>query len=339
MHNLVLKKSDIIQAFTRLGEWFTSQEEQLIQAKEMAYIKNNWFTDKNVELCFQNWHNCLNFNDISVWLQQVPERYSAPKTVGIIMAGNIPLVGLHDLLCVLAMGHRAQVKLSQNDEVLMKACIEKLKHFEPALEEQIQVVERISKPDAMIATGSNNTARYFDYYFSQIPRIVRKNRTSIAILDGDETEADLRALADDIFQYFGLGCRNVTKLLIPEDYDLKMLLDATSDYAYVIDHNKFANNYTYHKAIFLMNLTEHLDTGYLLVKEDEKLHSPLACLFYERYNNGSDLSQWVDSRKDEIQVVVSNMEGLNAIPFGSTQRTTLTDYADGVNTLDFLAGI
>ena len=177
---------------------------------------------------------------------------------------------------------------------------------------------------------------YFEYYFRDIPSIVRKNRTSVAVIDGNETQEALERLADDIFQYFGLGCRNVTKLLVPERYDLVPLLDATAKYADLANHNKYANNTTYHRAIFLMNQTKHLDTGYLLVKEDEKLHPPLSCIFYQRYKNESDLKTWLAEHKDEIQVVVSNSNDVNHIPFGASQIPSLSDYADGVNTLNFL---
>ncbi len=252
------------------------------------------------------------------------------------MAGNIPMVGFHDLLSVLCTGHNAMVKLSQNDEVLMKFVVAKLNEINPKLGERIHIAERIQKPDAVIATGSNNTARYFEYYFRDIPRIIRKNRTSIAVLSGKETDEQLGLLADDIFQYFGLGCRNVTKLLIPQEFDITRILDNLIKYQNLIDHNKYANNYTYHKAIFLMNLTEHLDTGYVLAKEDEKLHSPLGCIFYERYNTLDDVEHQLSELEEEIQVVVSDIDQLSAQPFGSTQATQLTDYADGVNTLNYL---
>jgi len=229
--------------------------------------------------------------------------------------------------------------LSDKDEVLMKYCIHVLKEANPALESYIEITDRVVKRDAIIATGSNNSARYFEYYFKDIPHIIRKNRTSVAVLTGDETQEELKLLADDIFMYFGLGCRNVTKLYVPQSYDMVPLLDATEAYAHVANHNKYANNTTYHRAIFLMNLTKHLDTGYLLVKEDEKLHPPLSCVFYQRYNTIEEVNHWLLEAKDEIQVVVSHLDAKNHLPFGQAQSPGLADYADGVNTLDFLINL
>ncbi len=320
-----------------LGEALNPQNPELETIKEQAYIKNNWFTVENLDLCLQNWSNCLTLSKIQEWLAPINEELDDIQTVGIVMAGNLPLVGLHDLISTLGSGNNAKIKLSQNDEVLMKFCIETLSSYNPMFAERIEIAERILKPDALIATGSNNTSRYFKYYFKNIPNIIRKNRTSIAVLDGHETEEELQLLADDIFQYFGLGCRSVTKIMIPRDYDLKPLLDHTQGYSELINHHKFANNYTYHKAIFLMNLTKHLDTGYLLVTENEKLHSPLACIFYEYYDDIDQVKNWLSDHSDEIQVVVSHLDQLESNRFGSTQKTTLFDYADGVNTLDFLS--
>ncbi|MFT7591351.1 MAG: hypothetical protein ACI9UJ_001274 [bacterium] len=306
---------------------------------EQAYLKNNWFTTTNVTFCLDNWRSCLTLETLEKWLSDVPESNSSPQTIGIIMAGNIPLVGFHDLLCVICTGHKAKIKLSDKDEVLMKYCLKVLNEANPTVSESYEIAERVIKPDALIATGSNNSARYFDYYFRDMPSIIRKNRTSIAVITGKETKEELTLLADDIFQYFGLGCRNVTKLFIPKEYDLIPLLDATAGYEDLANHNKYANNTTYHRAIFLMNLTKHLDTGYLLVKEDENLHAPLSCLFYQHYETKKQLDDWLLEHKDGIQTIVSHTNKPGHIPFGSTQTPGLSDYADGVNTLGFLLNL
>jgi hypothetical protein len=319
-----------------LGEAIDPNKNDLNSVLEHAYIKNNWFTQSNVSFCLSNWSKCLNESDLTEWLSDVTEENPSPKTVGIVFAGNIPMVGFHDLLSVLCTGHKARVKLSQNDEVLMKFVIDKIAEIDAELGGRIEVAERIVRPDAVIATGSNNTARYFEYYYRDIPHVIRKNRTSVAVLSGKESDEELDRLADDVFQYFGLGCRNVTKLLIPAEFDITRVLDHMVAYENIIDHNKYANNYTYHKAIYLMNLTEHLDTGYILVKEDENLHSPLGCIYYERYTDLDHVKSTLSGLNDEIQVVVSSMNGIESQPFGTTQATRLDDYADGVNTLNYL---
>ncbi len=335
----MLSKSDFIQAFSHLGTKLIPSASGVPAVMEEAYLKNNWFTTENVAFCLNNWSDCLDEDNLSQWLESIPAQNESPKTIGIIMAGNIPMVGFHDLLSVLCSGNRALVKLSDKDEVLMKYCINTLISYKPELKDYIEITERVAKPDGLIATGSNNSARYFEYYFKEIPHIIRKNRTSVAIVTGNETVEELNALADDIFQYFGLGCRNVTKLYVPADYDLVPLLDATSHHAEVANHNKYANNTTYHRAIFLMNLTKHLDTGYLLVKEDEKLHPPLSCLFYQRYSDEKELNEWLTASNQEIQAIVSHLDSPNHIPFGKAQTPGLSDYADGVNTLKFLTNL
>ena len=335
----MINKTSTISAFVNLAKRLDPDTAAMSSVIEQAYLKNNWFTRDNVTLCLSHWQKCLTESNLTEWLSNVPETNENPKEVGIIMAGNIPMVGFHDLLCVLVTGHKAKIKLSHNDEVLMKYCVEVLVEAYPELTAHIEITERVVKPEALIATGSNNSARYFEYYFRDIPSIIRKNRTSVAVITGKESKEELELLSDDIFQYFGLGCRNVTKLLVPEGYDLIPLLDATAKYADLANHNKYANNTTYHRAIFLMNLTKHLDTGYLLVKEDEKLHPPLSCIFYQYYKDESDLNNWLLSHKDEIQVIVSQLNDSNHVPFGSSQQPKLEEYADGVDTLHFLTSV
>lgn len=253
------------------------------------------------------------------------------------MAGNIPFVGLHDLLSVLASGHSALVKLSSQDEVLMGHAILILTQALPALTERITVTESLKGIDFLIATGSNNSARYFEHYFSNIPRIIRKNRTSLSVLDGLETDEELIALADDIYTYYGLGCRNITHLLLPRNFELKRLYEAYDKYIDIVNHHKYYNNYMYHKSILLMNLTKHYDNGFMLFQEKDGLHAPIATLNYHFYDEISEAVQYIQQHQEELQCVVSHAKVIdNALPFGQAQMPELWDYADGVNTLEFL---
>ncbi|MFN4082020.1 MAG: acyl-CoA reductase [Bacteroidia bacterium] len=307
-----------------------------------AYINNNWFTPEMQIFALKNWASNLQLNNITKWLNKYEIKdHSEPKTIGIIMAGNIPLVGLHDLLCVLATGNKALIKTSGDDETLIKFVVEHLIKINPEFANYITLTQTGFKTgfDAVIATGSNNTNRYFEYYFKNKPHLLRKNRNSIAILTGFETPDDYQKLADDIFLYFGLGCRNISKIFVPNNFDFNPFFEGLTKYADIINHNKYANNYTYHKAIFLMNQTPHLDNGFLLLKKDEKIASPLSVLFFDYYSNVSDVEEYLIKYKNDIQCIVSKQPILNSLPFGSTQETTLTDYADGVDTIEFLLGI
>lgn len=330
-----LSKQDKISILTLFGKECEFLARGNSEVLEMAYLKNNWFTEENVRFCLTNWSNALREEAVAGWVPDTPDGFQSKK-VGIVMAGNIPLVGLHDLLSVLVCGHRAMVKLSRDDEPLMKWAIHKLILLEPGLTGYIEEVERVQGADMVIATGSNNTSRYFEYYFRNIPHIIRKNRTGIAVLTGEESRDELTALGEDIFRYFGLGCRNVSKIFVPKGYDFSEFYESLVPFSDLIHHNKYANNYTYHKAIFLMNGTKHLDNGLLILKEDTGLHAPLSCLFYSHYQQ---IDQMVDNLKgieQEVQctVCIANIPG--SIKPGTTQRTELDTYADNINTLDFL---
>ena len=221
--------------------------------------------------------------------------------------------------------------------MLIRRFIEYLYSLNPKFKKRIEIIDKLNTCEALIATGSNNTARYFEYYFSAVPRIIRKNRNSIAVLTGKETKEDLLGLADDIFLYFGLGCRSVSKLLVSENYNFNTFFEAIEPYNTYVNHNKYYNNYTYHKAIFLMNIEKHLDNGFLLLKEDNKLASPLGCLFYTFYKDHNDIIEYIDRNKESIQVVIGNTDFINeCVPYGQSQNPKLTDYADDVDTLEFL---
>jgi hypothetical protein len=257
------------------------------------------------------------------------------------MAGNIPMVGLHDFITVLISGNKALVKLSSNDNGLLPYLSEYLIHVAPDFKNFIEFTdERLINFDAVIATGSNNTARYFDYYFGKYPNIIRKNRNSVAVLTGKENEDQLKDLAIDVFRYFGLGCRNVSKLYVPRDYNFDAFFNAVYSWKHVISHNKYMNNYDYNKAVYLMSVDKNLlDNEFLLLKESSDFSSPIAVLFYEYYDSLKDLKQNLSSQDENIQTVVSSSGIEREIPFGSSQSPELWDYADNIDTLEFLINL
>ena len=330
-----MTQNEIITALDLLGKKLLSisQDDPLL---EKARIENQWFTIESQLNAIRYWGGQLNTKNLNDWLLNYTYTTS-PKKVGVVMAGNIPMVGLHDLISIIVSGHIAMVKPSSEDTVLIRRFIEYLYSLNPKFKKRIEIIDKLNTCEALIATGSNNTARYFEYYFSAVPRIIRKNRNSIAVLTGKETKEDLLGLADDIFLYFGLGCRSVSKLLVPENYNFNTFFEAIEPYNTYVNHNKFYNNYTYHKAIFLMNIEKHLDNGFLLLKEDNKLASPLGCLFYSFYKDHNDVIEYIDRNKESIQVVIGNTDFINeCVPYGQSQNPKLTDYADDVDTLEFL---
>ena len=335
-----------MQAFVRLGQLFSAigagegpeYAEAVIQK---AYASNAWFTPDNIRQSFAALGEMLEEKSLRTWVSAYPSLLSdepgaPPKTVAIVMAGNIPMVGFHDLLCVLLSGNRALVKLSSDDAVLMPAVLFMLAEIDKELALRIEFAQgKLQHFDAVIATGSKNTARYFEYYFGKYPNIIRKGRSSLAVLDGTESEEELAGLAKDVFSYFGLGCRNVTKVYVPEDFDLNRLFAAFFPYAWIVNHNKYANNFDYHRALWLMNRDDLLENGFLMLKEDKTLVSPVGSLFYERYSDRRALLEHLSSRSEEIQCTV----GHGFLPFGNAQCPALYDYADGVDTMAFLLGI
>ena len=335
-----------VSAFENLGNVIrekTNNSSLFWEVIESAHFHNPWFTPEfcryAIESIAQKW---LNKKSLNEWVSRYPSSYFEPKTtknIGVVMAGNVPFVGLHDMLCVLVSGHNFVGKQSSKDGDLMQGVINLLLKVEPRFSNSISILEgKLENFDAVIATGSNNSARYFEYYFGKYPNIIRKNRHSIAILSGSETEEELSSLASDIFTYFGLGCRNVSKVLVPKGFDLKPLFNAFEPYKNLINHNKYANNYEYHRAIYLMNQVTHFDNGFLILKPDDGLGSPVGVLFYQHYSNLEGAISYVDSQKESIQCVVSNNPQIpNSIPLGTTQEPKLDDYADGIDTLDFLA--
>ena len=330
------------EAFISLGRYLLSPDEQLLHLINTAHFYNGWFTPAETLRAVTAYGNMLNPADLSLWMTEAETEPEAVKTVGLVLAGNIPAVGFHDILSVLAAGHTALIKLSSQDNKLLPAILEKLTAIEPAFKNRIVFTERLTGFDAVLATGSDNTSRYFEYYFSKVPHIIRKNRNSLAVITGKESTGDLKKLGHDIFDYFGLGCRNVSKILVPEGYNFASLFEAIESFKNVQDNHKYHNNYDYNKSILLVNGTPHLDNGFLLLKKDNSLFSPLAVLNYQAYYSFAEVEHALNAESDSIQCVVTNAD-LNIAPakiaFGESQKPRLWDYADGVNTLQFLRSL
>ncbi|OIN57346.1 acyl-CoA reductase [Arsenicibacter rosenii] len=339
-----MTQNERIQTFIALGDFLRSEQGQA-EIDEMAWranTQNNWFTPANVKRAFRAISDhMLTANALTEWAAQYPPEPETPMTVGVVMAGNIPAVGFHDLLCVLVSGHRIMAKLSSQDIVLIKYLIQKITDLNPALGERITVAERLNAADAFIATGSDNTARYFDYYFGKRPHIIRRNRTSVGVLTGVESDEQLLALSEDVLSYYGLGCRNVSTILIPDVEILQRFLRVTEALIpeYTSNH-KYVNNYDYNKSIYLVNSVPHLDNCLLLMTEDNRLVSPISVLYYQTYDTQAQLNAFLQENAGKIQVVAS-ADGWypGSVPFGKTQMPGLSDYADGIDTMAFLTSL
>jgi hypothetical protein len=338
----MISRIERINAFIELGKFITNpQNEPLIEEWiARANSKNNWFTPENVARSLNAIATqFLEADKLKAWAERYPEP-SAVKKIGVVMAGNIPAVGFHDALSVLISGHILMAKPSSDDQFLIHALLGALLEIEPAFENNIQFVERLNDADAYIATGSDNTARYFHYYFAKKPNIIRRNRTSVAVLSGKESSEELRALGSDVLQYFGLGCRNVSKLYVPAGYDFTKFYESIQelDKTY-LHHHKYFNNYEYNKSIFLINRVPHFDNGFLMLTESQALVSAISVLHYETYESISDIAEPINEQAEKIQCVVTNtpLNVPGVVPFGKTQEPGLNDYADAVNTMAFLA--
>jgi len=298
---------------------------------------NPWFTEESSLYALRYWADVLSEDALEQWLSAYTAPTKNPQVVALVMAGNIPLVGFHDLISVLLTGHNALVKSATKDTLLLKFLVGLLTGFDPELKCRIRFTNgKLDDFDMVIATGSTNTSRYFEYYFSNKPHIIRKNRHGVAVLSGRETPAELGGLAEDVFRYFGMGCRSVSKLYVPRGYDFDPLFNAFYPYKYLIDHQKYGNNYDYNKAVYLMSGSPMLDNGFLLLKEDPGLGSPIGTLFYESYEKPDAVAQRLQAMQKELQCIVAASWFPGAIPFGSSQQPALGTYADGVDTVDFL---
>lgn len=309
-----------------------------------ACVINPWFTRETIIFALSELARILNRKNLNLWLDRWNEKWLTPKfpsRIGVIMAGNIPLVGFHDFLSVLITGHKFTGKLSSRDDRLLPLMGDLLKKINNSFDELIEFTdERLSGIEAIIATGSNNTYRYFEYYFGKYPHIFRRNRNGIAIIQGNETREDYTYLGKDIFTYFGLGCRNVSKIFLPEKYEPVILLDALEEFSYVTEHNKYMNNYMYYKSVYLLNKITHYDNGFILLKQDPGYQSPIGVLFYDYYSSVDTLVEKLISDRDQLQCITgSEIKGLETIPFGKTQSPELWDYADDVNTIEFLINL
>lgn len=329
---LINYKIERLQEFKAL---LNKENETLVNICQSAEIKNKWFTQNHIWQSIEAIkEQYLNETELRNWLSKYAVK-PTNKKVGIILAGNIPLVGFHDILCAFVLNTPVFIKLSGKDEVLLKYCITELKKID--ITWHANIVEKLTDFDAVIATGSNNTNRYFEYYFSKVPHILRNNRHSIAILNGKETNAELNALADDVFQYFGLGCRNISFILVPKDYDVSMLFPYFDKYQNFVNHNLYKDNYDYNRTLLLMNKDAHLANDFVIMKEDESIHSRLATIHYQYYTNEDEVVDYIVDNHKSIQTIVSNpSENWQSIAFGKAQQPALSDYADNVDTLQFL---
>jgi hypothetical protein len=330
-----------INTLSTLGQQLSAPDEELTQLINTEHIYNAWFTPESVTNAVTSIGKMLNADDLSAWLNKYDlSKSTEPKKIGLILAGNIPLVGFHDVLCVLVTGNHALIKASTQDARLIKHVLKMLVAIDDSFADNFSFVERLIDFDAVIATGSNNSSRYFDYYFGKVPNIIRKNRNSVAVITGNETKEQLYNLGHDIFDYFGLGCRNVSKLFIPKGYDLAIFFEAIEPYNDIINHNKYSNNYGYNRSIYLVGSEKHLDNNFLILREDDSLSSPLAVLFYNYYNDIRSVTDLLNNEAENIQCIVTTAPlqvKSQVVDFGQSQQPKLWNYADGIDTMDFLA--
>ena len=339
----ILTSQQRIESFAQLGSYLEKHRSYLASEIQQAQHLNPWFTPKQVESALDAWQDVMQYDKLNAWLTPHLEQLEEVSSlrIGLILAGNIPLVGWHDILTCLISGFKIEVKPSSSDAGLTLRLLEILQEIAPDFSAYIHVVERLEEYDAIIATGSNNSARYFEYYFREVPHIIRKNRNAVAVLHGDESQEVLHTLGKDIFTYFGLGCRNVSKLFVPVGYDFTAFFQAMESYASIGDHHKYRNNYDYYKSIYLVNGDTHLDNGFLLLKEDPQIASPLGVVYYQYYEDLKALEAVLTTEKEAIQCIVG--QSLNVpsplVPFGMAQQPGLNDFADGVSIFEFLKSL
>ena len=332
-----------IEGFKKLGQYLRGIEAQsseyapLFDCIQKAHNHNGWFTQENCLKALRAWGEVLQVDALQKWTAQYNFGAIAPKNIGLILAGNIPLVGFHDVLCVLLCGQNATIKLSTTDPLLIPFLYEKLKEISPLFKNRLLFTQdRLEHFDAVIATGSNNAARYFEHYFAKVPHIIRKNRNGIAVLSGEESKEELAGLAQDIVQYFGLGCRSISKVYLPEGYDLNNIFGALYPHADLMDSAKYANNYDYNKAVYLMSEFDLLDNGFMLLREHDSFGSPVACLHYSYYKDLASLEKELLEKSEKIQCISTHLGLSQAVALGKTQQPLLWEYADGVDPISFL---
>ncbi|HEX8327246.1 MAG TPA: acyl-CoA reductase [Hymenobacter sp.] len=331
--------SERLAAFVALGQRLaTLSPDEITTLAARARNQNAWFDEPSVAAALAGLAHMLAEEPLRKWAGRYPPEPTTVHHIGVVMAGNIPMVGFHDLLCVLLSGHVLLAKLSADDTVLMTWLMEELCRIEPRFTDAIKVLPRLNAANAFIATGSDNTARYFEFYFGKKPHLIRRNRTSVAVLTGEETSAELALLGPDIFQYYGLGCRNVSKLFVPTGYNFSPLLDALQTCEGVLNHHKYNNNYDYNKSILLVNSVPHYDNGFFLITKDPKLVSPISTVYYAEYASEIDLVDQLTDVAAQTQCVVSaGARFAGSLPFGQAQAPGVAEYADRVDTMEFLA--
>lgn len=333
--NALIELGKELKAYTNnlLDDRLSLEYDEVIARAE---INNPWFIKTFVLQALGVWADALTENGVDKWLKSYPQGKTA-KNISVIGAGNIPLVAFHDCISVLASGHNLWLKCSTDDEILLPFIINRLLSFEKSLENSLELkTQGLQKADALIATGSNNSARYFEYYFRHMPMILRKNRSSVAVITDEVSNETLESLADDMFSYFGKGCRSVGKLFVPENFNIQRVFENSVKYSYFKNHNKYVNNFDYHRAIYLMNQDKFLENDFFVIRESDKMHAPVGVCFYERYSDLDKVKEKVNALSDELQVI-SGLDESAAI--GCNQMTTLLDYADGVDTMEFLQGV
>jgi hypothetical protein len=336
--------TDRVNSFVKLGiilnKVAKEQPEHLFTSIERS---NPWFTSGNIKMALEGLSYMLSEASLlrfASGYHQLQAISVKPRKVGLIMAGNIPAVGFHDMMCILLSGHTLIAKKSSKDDILPAFIAGQLIETDSRWQDKIIFSDQMRGVDAVITTGSDNSARYFHYYFSTIPHIIRKNRSSVAIIQGDETDADLQKLAGDVFSYFGLGCRNISKLYIPHEQILHRFMDANASYISLMDHHKYANNYLYNKALYTMNLQPHLDSGYAIFAQNEQLSSPVSVIFYQFYASMAEVEHILYKQSDKIQCIsAKKSHNLPTIPFGQCQIPAISDFADGIDTMEFLIGL
>ncbi|SHI53969.1 Acyl-CoA reductase (LuxC) [Cruoricaptor ignavus] len=333
------KVGDFLGKFLTTDEaGYSAQQKDFAEILQRSEIENPWFTQQNLRFALNSWAELLNEENLNNWLENYEFRNHG-KRVGLILAGNIPMVGFHDVICVILSGNFPLIKLSSKDRLLIPFLLKLWQEFSEG-DVQFEIVEKLQDFDAVIATGSNNTARYLEFYFKDKPRIIRKNRTSVAVLSGEETDADLQNLAGDIFQYFGMGCRNVTRLFLPKSFEINRLFENFMPFGHIINHHKYANNYDYNKAIFLLNRDDFWDNNFVMLREEAGLFSPISVLNFSRYENLQEVEEFITENETDIQAVVSNFQlTIPMVKFGEAQQPSLETYADNVDTMRFLAGL
>ena len=327
-----------INALVELGTKIVRSNNELEQIVSKAKVNNPWFTEQST------WHMLTAIRDkfldqtrLKSWINRYDTSHiSVDQTLAIVMAGNIPLVGFHDFLCGYILGYQLELKLSEKDNILLPYLIDELSLLDPNI--QVTIVERLTKYDKVIATGSTNTSIYFEQYFGHVPNIIRKNRTSIAVLDDQLSDDDLRGLGNDLLMYFGLGCRNVSKIFLPKAMDIEVIFKSMKDHEEVAFHNKYMNNFDYSNALYLLNKEVVYSNGFLLARQAESLHSRISCVNYEYYEDIAQVEDYIKANHEQIQCVVSNMKiiGFESIGFGEAQLPSLDQYADNIDTISFL---